>query len=171
MTQRMGTDLLRDTGELGVMLDDPLDGSRRQAKAFALCVAGFEAAVADEKGYGRIGSSIEIGREPFACLGANEHGTVFLTLAANHELAALEIDVVAIEIDEFGDAESTGEEKLQDGPVADTLGGVGIDSLDQPLGFFAGEEVDLLALDSGKFDLFWGERLYIPFRAVGEEAP
>ena len=56
----------------------------------------------------------------------DKNGTVFFAFATNDELAAVEVDRVAIKPDEFRDAEAAGKEKFDNGAVAETgLGVIG----------------------------------------------
>ncbi len=74
---------------------------------------------------------------------ADEDRAVFFAFAADDELAAVEIDAVAIEIDEFGDAEAAREEKLDDSTVTKAGFGIGRDGVQKVFYFVEVEEGDL----------------------------
>ena len=59
----------------------------------------------------------------------DEDGAVFFAFTTDDELAAVKIDAVAIEIDEFGDAEAAREEKLDDSTVTEAGFGIGRDGI------------------------------------------
>lgn len=99
----------------------------------------------------------------------DENGAVFLALAANDELATVEIDAVAIEFDEFGDAEAAGEEKFDDGAVAKAGFCAGVDGIEETLDFAIMKEGDLFADDVGEFDEGGVERFDAAFGEILQE--
>lgn len=97
-------------------------------------------------------TSVQIGLDVVSSRLGDEDGAVLAALAADHKLAALKVDGVAIEAGEFGDAETTGKKQLDDGAVAEAGFGVGRDFGEQPLNFVVVEEGNLFADDAGEFD-------------------
>ena len=65
----------------------------------------------------------EVVGDGFGGGGGEEDGAVFVAFAADDEFAAFEVDLAAVEGDEFGDAEAGGKEELEDGLVAEVVGG------------------------------------------------
>lgn len=82
----------------------------------------------------------------------DEDRAVFLAFAADDEFATFEIDAVAVKFSEFGDTEAAGEEKFDDGAVAETGFVAGVDGVEEIFDFVVVEESDLFADDMGEFD-------------------
>ena len=77
-------------------------------------------AVVEEEGGEGIGASVEVILDAFGGGFGDENGAVFLAFATDDKFATVEVDAVAVELDKFRDAETTGEEELDDGAVAET---------------------------------------------------
>lgn len=71
-----------------------------------------------------VAAGVEIIFYSFGGGGGDEDGSVFAAFATDDEFSSFEVDLVAIEIAEFGDAEATGKEKFYDGAVAEAGFGV-----------------------------------------------
>ena len=127
----MGSDVLGDAGSFGVMFDDALDGARGEAAEVARSVEFVEVfGVVEEEGGEAVAAGVEIVARGVSGGFADEDGAVFFAFAADDEFAAVEVDGVAVEVDEFGDAEAAGEEELDDGAVAKARFGVGRDGVE-----------------------------------------
>lgn len=100
----------------------------------------------------------------------DENGAVFLTFAADDELAAFEVDAVAVELDELGDAEAAGVEELDDGAVAEAGFVGGVDGVEEGFDFVVVEKGDLFSNDVGEFDEGGVEGFDFAFGEVFEEA-
>ena len=118
-------DVFGDAGCFGVVVDDALDAAGGEAAEVARGVDGVEIMrVVEKEGGQGIGTDGEI---IFSSAGggfADEDGAVFFAFATDDEFAAVEVNAVAIKIDEFGDAKAAGEEKFDDGAVAEAGFGV-----------------------------------------------
>lgn len=149
----MWGDVFGDTGHFGVLLDDAFDGARGETAVVARSIDGLKiATIIEKKGSEGIGASIKIILDPVGGSFGDENGTIFAAFATNDKLAAVEIDGIAIEFDEFGDTEPAGEKELNNGAVAKTGFGVGINTIEKTLDFVIMEEGNLLANDVRKFD-------------------
>ena len=109
-------------------------------------------AVVEEEGGEGIGASVEVILDAFGGGFGNENGAVFLAFAADDKLAAFEVDTVAVEFDEFRDAETAREEEFDDGAVAEAGFCAEVDGVEEVFYFVVVEKGDLLADDMGKFD-------------------
>ena len=109
-------------------------------------------AVVEEEGGEGIGASVEVILDAFGGGFGNENGAVFLAFAADDKLAAFEVDTVAVEFDKFRDTETTGEEELDDGAVAEAGLGSEVDGVEEVFSFVVVETGDLFADDMGEFD-------------------
>lgn len=92
-----------------------------------------------------------------------------MPFAADDELATVEVDGVAIEADEFGNTETTGEEKLDDSAVAETGLGVGRDDVEDFFDFIVVEESNLLFDGAGEVDEGRVERLDVAASEIFEK--
>ena len=98
MPEGMRRDMFRNACQFRVLAHHALNGSWCQAETFAFCIAIFEPAIPDEQGYCVVGACLQVGRKAFGRLWADEDWAVFLTFPPDHELAALEIDVIAVQV-------------------------------------------------------------------------
>lgn len=167
----MGRDVFSDAGYAGVFLDDAFDGTRGEAAVIARGIDGLEiaAVIEEERGEG-IGAAVEITLNPVGGGFRDEDGTIFAAFAADDKLTTVEIDRIAIELDELGDAETAREEKFDDSAVAKAGLGLGVDGVEEGFDFVVVEEGNLLADDVGKFDESGIERFNLAFGEVFEEA-
>lgn len=102
MAHGVGADVLGDASEPGIFANHRLHTARREAAEVATGVCGtVVAAIADEERVERIMSGAEVSLDLLSGTAADEDRPVFLALTTHHELAALEVDVVAIEIDKL----------------------------------------------------------------------
>lgn len=101
MSERVRTDFFGDAREFRIVLDDALHRAGSQAEAFTFGVTRLKPAIPDEEGNRGIATGVQVGREPFTRLWADEHRAIFLTFTSHHEFATLEVDVIAVEIDEL----------------------------------------------------------------------
>lgn len=153
MAQGMWGNVFGDAGHFGVFLDDAFDGTRGETAVVAGSIDRLKiATIIEKKGSEGIGASIEIILDPVGGSFGDENGTIFAAFATNDKLAAVEIDGIAIEFDEFGDTEPAGEKELNNGAVAKPSLGVGINTIEKTLNFVIMEEGNLLANDVRKFD-------------------
>jgi len=128
VSQGVGRNVFGDAGFFGVFFDEALDGTGGEATIVARGVGGaVVAAIAKEKRSERVGAGGEIFAKAIGGGLRDEDRAIFAAFAANHEFAAVEVDTIAVEADELGDAETGREEKFDDGAVAETGFGVEID--------------------------------------------
>ena len=129
------------------------------------------ATIADEKRVERIMPGAEVGLDLLGGTATDEDWTVFLALTTHHKLAALEVDVVAIEIDKLRDAQTTGEEQLDDGFVAQVgFFAIAWHGINHPFYFVIMEESDLPFVCLGKLDLAGREAGDVTLGKVVEKA-
>jgi len=100
----------------------------------------------------------------------DEYGAVLLAFAADHELAALEVDVIGVEVGKFGHTEAAGEEQLYDGPVAQSNRVGSVYGSEEAFNLAGVEEGDFGAGDFGEFDFGGVEGFYVAFGEVFQEA-
>ena len=125
VTEGVGRDVLGDAGGFGVVVDDALDGAGGESSKITRSVNFVEMTrVVEEEGGEGIVTDGEIVLGGVGGGFADENWAVFFTLTADDELATVEIDGIAIEVNELGDAETTGEEEFDDGAVTETGFGV-----------------------------------------------
>ncbi len=172
MAHSVGADVLSDASEAGIFANHRLHAARREAAEVTTGVCGaVVAAITDEEWVERIMPGTEVGLDLLGGTATDEDWPVFLTLATHHELAALEVDVVAIEIDKLRDAQTTGEEQLDDGFVAQIgFFAIAWHGINHPLYFVIMEESDLSFVCLGELDLARGEAGDVALREVVEEA-
>ena len=153
VTEGVGGDVFGDASHAGVFLDDALDGTGGKAAIIAGSVGGGEIfAIIEEKRGEGIGAGVEVILDALGGGFGNEDWAVFAALAADDELAAVEVDGVAVELDEFGDAETAREKQLDNGAVAQAGLGREVDGVEEILDFVVMKESDLLADDVGELD-------------------
>lgn len=104
MPERMGRYVLGDTGELRIVGDQTLNGAGGEAKTFTIFVTGLKTTVTDKQGLCWVGASTQVGGEAFGCFRADKDRAVFLSFTSNHELSAVEVDMISVEVAEFTDA-------------------------------------------------------------------
>lgn len=171
VAEGVGGDVFGDAGLFGVFLDDAFDGAGGEAAVVA--GGGGEAgvfAVVEEEGGEGVFADFEVLGDFEGGGFADEDGAVFFAFAADGEFAAVEIDGVAIEGDEFGDAEAGGEEEFDDGAVAEAGFGVGGDGVEEGFDFVVVEEGDLFFDGFGEVDEARVEGFDVAFAEVFEEA-
>ena len=117
-----------------------------------------------------VGAGLQIVGDFFGGGFADKDGAVFLAFAADDEFAAVEVDGVAVEVDEFGDAQTGGEEEFDDGAVAEVGFGVGGDGVEDVRDFVDVEEGDLFFGSFWQFDEGGIEGIDVAFGKIGEEA-
>lgn len=153
VAEGVGGDVLCDASFAGVFLDDTFDGAGSEAAEVAGSVEfALVFAVVEEKRGEGISAGIEVILDALGGGFGDENGAVFLTFAADDELAAVEVDTVAVEFGEFGNAEAAREEELDDGAVAEAGFVAGVDGFEKAFYFVVVEEGDLFADDVGEFD-------------------
>ncbi len=125
VAESVGGDVFSDAGGAGVFFDDALDGAGSESSKISGSVDGVEVfrVVEEESREGIVADGEVIIGGGGGSLG-DEDGAVFFAFTADDEFAAVEVDAVAIETAEFGDAKTAGEEKFDDGAVAETGFGV-----------------------------------------------
>ena len=98
----VGADVLGDASEAGIFANHRLHTARREAAKVTTGVCGtVVATIADEERVERIMPGAEVGLDLLGSTATDEDWTVFLALTTHHELAALEVDMVAIEINQL----------------------------------------------------------------------
>lgn len=123
-------DVFGDAGGSCVVVDDALDGAGGEATEVAAGVDGVEVVrVVKKEGRKAVVADCEVVASGVGCGFADEDRAVFFAFAANDKLATVEVDGIAVEIDELGDAETAGEKKFDDGAVAEAGLGVGGDGV------------------------------------------
>ncbi len=172
MAHSVGADVLSDASEAGIFANHRLHAARREAAEVTTGVCGaVVAAITDEEWVERIMPGTEVGLDLLGGTATDEDWPVFLTLATHHELAALEVDVVAIEIDKLRDAQTTGEEQLDDGFVAQIgFFAIAWHGINHPLYFVIMEESDLSFVCLGELDFAGREAGDVALGEVVEEA-
>lgn len=109
------------------------------------------AVVEEERGEG-ISAGVEIIPNALGSGFGDENGAVFLAFAADDKFAAVEVNAVAVEFGEFGDAEAAREEKFDDSTITEAGFIAGVDGVEEAFYFVVVEEGDLLTDDVGEFD-------------------
>ena len=172
MAHSVGANVLSDASEAGIFANHRLHTARREAAEVATGVCGtVVATIADEKRVERIMPGAEVGLDLLGSTATDEDRPVFLALTTHHELATLEVDVVAIEIDKLRDAQTTGEEQLDNGFVAQVgFFAVAWHGIDHPLHFVIMQKGDLPLVRLGELDLARREAGDVALREVVEEA-
>lgn len=100
VAEGVGGDVLGDTGDASALFDDTLDAAGRKAAEVAGGADGGRVAgIIEEKGRELVFASVNVVGNAGGGGFTDEDGTVFLAFAAHDEFAAVEIDMVAIEID------------------------------------------------------------------------
>ena len=155
VAEGVGGDVFGDAGEFGVFFYEALDGAGGEAAVVAGGVGGAGVSgVVEEEGGELVGAALQIfGGTGCGCF-TDKNGAVFLAFAADDEFAAVEVDAVAVKVDEFADAEAGGEEKLEDGAVAEGgfWGGGFVGGGEEALYLVVVEEGDLFFGGSGEVD-------------------
>ena len=125
VAEGVGGDVLGDAGGFSVVVDDTLNGAGGESSEIARSVDFVEVTrVVEKEGGEGIVTDGKIVLGGVSGGFADENWAVFFAFTADDELATVEIDRIAIEVDEFGDAETTGEEEFDDGAVSETGFGV-----------------------------------------------
>ena len=118
-------DVFGDTGELGIFLNNAFNAARSKAAIIAGAIwYAFVFAIVKEEGRQVVMAGVEVVLDMFGSGAVDENWTIFAALTADHEFFTFEIDLLAIQIAEFADAESTREEKLNNGTIAETGFGI-----------------------------------------------
>ena len=102
----MRGDLFHDAGVLGVFADDAFDASGGEA-AVLVFVGAIDI---DEEDGIEVLALVEIFFDPSLSFIGEEDDADFFAFAADAEFVFVEIDVFAVELGEFADAEAGGEE-------------------------------------------------------------
>ena len=172
MAHSVGADVLGDTSKAGIFANHRLHTARREAAEVATGVCGtVVATIADEERVERIMPGTEVGLDLLGGTATDEDRTVFLALTTHHELAALEVDVVAVEINQLRDAQTTGEEQLDDSFVAQiSFFAIAWHGINHPLYFVIMEEGNLPLVRLGELDFAGGEAGDVALGEVVEEA-
>lgn len=106
----MWGNVLGDAGHFGVFLDDAFDGTGGEAAIIAGGVDFIEiAAIIKKEGGEGIAAGVEIILDMLGGGGRNKNWAVFAAFAADDKFATVEVDRIAVEASEFGNAEATGE--------------------------------------------------------------
>lgn len=93
----MGGDVFGNAGEFSVFLDNAFDGAGGEAAVISVSGGDAEVfTVVEEEGGERIGASGEIVGNFVGGRFGDEDGAVFAAFAANHEFAAIKVDVVPV---------------------------------------------------------------------------
>lgn len=102
--------MLGDAGHFGVFLDDAFDrtGSEAAEVAGSVDLALIAAIVEKERNEG-VGAGVEIILDMLGGGGRNKNWAIFATFTTDDKFAAVEVDRIAVEASEFGNAETTGE--------------------------------------------------------------
>ena len=109
MTEGVGGDVFSDTSETGIFFDHTLNGARGDTAKIARGVGGLLIARVIEKESGQgIMAHGEIILDAIGGDLTDENGAILTAFTTNIEFATLEVDGVAIEIDEFGDTQTAG---------------------------------------------------------------
>lgn len=109
MTESVGGDVFGDASETGVFFDHTLNGARGDAAKITRGVGGLLIARVIEKESGqRIMAHGEIILDAIGGDLTDKNGAIFTAFPTNIEFATLEVDGVAVEIDEFGDTQTAG---------------------------------------------------------------
>ncbi len=123
VTQGVGCDVLGETGGAGVAFDESLDAAGCKTLVHAVFCLILTAGVVDKEWFSGVFAGGEVAFDPAGGLGGDEDGAIFLAFAANGELGAVGVDLVAVDGDKLGDAQAAREEQLDDGSVAQANGG------------------------------------------------
>lgn len=107
MAESVRRDVLGDAGEASVFFDDTLDAAGSDAAVVARS-GNFVlmARVIEKKRCEGIGASVEIIADAVGGGLGDKNRAVLGSFAADHELATIEVDGIAVETDEFGDTEA-----------------------------------------------------------------
>ena len=172
MAHSVGANVLGDASEASIFANHRLHTARREAAEVATGVCGtVVATIADEERVERIMPGAEVGLDLLGGTATDEDRPVFLALTTHHKLATLEVDVVAIEIDELRDAQATREEQLDDGFVAQVgFFAIAWHGINHPLYFVIMEERDLPLVCLGELDFAGRETGDVALREVVEKA-
>lgn len=150
VAESVGGDMLGDAGFPCVFFDETLDGASGETAVIAGSVgSAIVAAVAKEERGECVGAGGEVFADAIGGGFGNENGAVFAAFTTDHEFATIEIDKIAVEADKFGNTETGGKEKLDDGAVAKAGFGVEIDFVDHVGDFIGMKKSDLRADDMG----------------------
>lgn len=110
MTESVGGNVLSDAGETGVFFDDAFDRAGSEAAEIARSADFALATAVVKKKWGKsVFSLIEVGGNPIGGSRGDKNGAVFAAFTADDKFASVEIDGIAIEFNEFGNAKSTRE--------------------------------------------------------------
>ena len=109
MTHGVGADVLCDARKTGIFTDHSLNTAGGQAAVIAAGVGFNVFAVANKEGSKGILACSEVLFNPIGGRFANVDWAVFLSLTAYHELTTLGVDVVPVEVYQFGHTKATRE--------------------------------------------------------------
>jgi len=130
VAQSVWSDVFGDAGEFGVVVDDALDAAGSETAEVTGRIDGVEMArVVEKEGGEGIASDCEIVTSGLSGGFADKNRTVFFAFATDNELAAVEVDTIAVQTDKFGNAKAAREEEFDDGAVAKARLGVARDGV------------------------------------------
>ena len=153
VAESVGGNVFGDAGGASVFFYDALNRARGETAIVAGSVDGLEMMrVVEEEGGQGIGASGEIFADAVGGGLRDKNRAVFLTLAADNKFATVEIDRIAVETDEFGDAEAARKEELDDGAVAQTGLSGSVDAVEHFFNFVVMEKSDLFFNGTREFD-------------------
>ena len=171
VAQRMRRHVLHQAGRRRVLLDDPLDRTRREPEVAAIRVVLRFVGPGEQRLHRGL-SFQQIGAQVLGSAVTQEDEPRLVALAAHHELASLGVHLVGVQRAELGNAEAGGVEELEDRAVAETRERVlSAGGLEQTLGLLRRQELDAAALGLTELDLVRGERLHVPLGEVLEQRP
>lgn len=133
VAQSVWCDVFGDTSQLAITLNSALNGASGQAGVIAMVDFGLRAAVVDEKRFVIVLAFFQVILDRYNCFLADIDRPVFLPLTTNRELAAGEINLIAVEAGQLRDAQSAREKQLHDGAVTQADGGRSINGVKKPL--------------------------------------
>lgn len=122
--------MFSDAGHAGVFLDDTFNRARSET---AIVAGGIDrlkvAAIVKEEGGKGIGAGVEVVLDPVGGGFGDENWAVFAAFTTDNEFAAIEIDGITVEFDEFGDAKATRKKEFNNGAITETGFGVSVDTV------------------------------------------
>lgn len=104
VTKGVRMDVFEYTCLGGVVFDDTSDTASGETERFTFAVFSIHQTlfgIGDEEGWVDVRTDIEVGFEGFFGWRRNKHNSEFAPLSSNTELFFFEIDMVAVEADEF----------------------------------------------------------------------
>lgn len=122
--------MLGNAGCTSIFFDDAFNRARGET---AIVAGGIDrlkmAAIVEEEGSKRIGAGVEVVLDPVGGGFGDENWAVFAAFTTDNEFAAIEIDGITVELDEFGDAKAARKKEFNNGAIAETGFGVSVDTV------------------------------------------